>query len=362
MSFESRMRWGVGLALAGLLILAGMGCSQNEDTEDLETTTADVAAPSSLADYTATLAEGVSLPAGCYPLAGHYSLDNESDQYDGWPRFIVSEADEMVMVYVPAQVFRMGGGLNDNSVPQRSVIVNHFYIDIHEVTNAQFSKFHKKTAGMGQSADPDDSFGRYWVPGLNDSDPVRNVTWFEADDYSRHVGRQLPTEAQWEAAARGSDQRIYPWGDEEQSDLTRYLCNAKTDLANYDGHAYVAPAMNYSAGVSPFGAFNMAGNVSEWCSDWYDAGRYAYPSSEDPATAKPRGAKPFGDENYPDPITKIHRASRVGPMIGSQRVIRGGSYAAEIEQCRVETRAAAIPGTRQSHVGFRCVLPLPVAE
>ena len=97
----------------------------------------------------------------------------------------------------------------------------------------------------------------------------------------------------------------------------------------------------------------------EWCADWYDPGRYAYPSDEDPATGLDRGPRAFGDRNYPNPLAKDIREARVGPPVGAQRVIRGGSFTDPIQRCRVDARAAAGPGVRQHHVGFRCALPLP---
>src|SRR5690606_5925450 len=83
----------------------------------------------------------VALPPGFYPLKGHYDLANDDDHYNGWPRYIVSEADNMIMVYVPTQTIRMGGGPGPDEVPERTVTVNHFYVDLHEVSNLQFAHF-----------------------------------------------------------------------------------------------------------------------------------------------------------------------------------------------------------------------------
>jgi formylglycine-generating enzyme required for sulfatase activity len=312
-----------------------------------------------LADLESELPEGISLPGDFRPLAGHYDLANPDDHYAGWPRYIVSQTDNMIMCYVPTQILLMGGGPGPDDVPARHIQVNHFYIDLHEVTNAQFSMHAAMTLAQENSHDGRLPFHQYFIPGHNDHYPVRNVSWFEAMFYARWAGKSLPTEAQWEAAARGDDGRIYPWGNDARSDVTRYLCNSRTGREDYDGYKFTAPVLNYAGGVSPFGAFNMAGNVWEWCADWYDPGRYAYPSAEDPPTGLDRGALPFGDPNYPNPVMKVLHDSRVGPIVGGRRAIRGGSFANPIEQCRVDVRAAAGPGIRRHNVGFRCVLLLP---
>lgn len=339
----------------------------------------------------------VQLPAGYYPLKGHNEAGNDDDNYNGWPRYIVSDRDNMIMVYVPSQTFLMGGGIHPNAVPCRNVVVNHFYIDLHEVTNIQFAKFWKKTGSgcpvcsacraCGKSKCDDvvaasgcdffvtseghhsyprercstmtDAFKRFWVPCVNDDSPARNVNWWEAYSYSRWAGKVLPTEAQWEAAARGSDKRIYPWGNDSQGSVSPYVANSATGRDNYDGYQYAADVLSYAPGVSPFGAFNMSGNVWEWTADRYDLGRYGYPSSEDPPAALERGPKAFGDRNYPNPAAKDIPEARVGPIRNDRRVIRGGSYANPIEENQVTVRDALYPHVHQANVGFRTVLPLP---
>lgn len=370
--------WTSGLMACALAVIlaSGSGC-HCKDKQSMKIQ------PSPMADYAATLPEGVSLPSGFYPLAGHYQPDSQDDSYNGWPRFIVSEKDDMIMVYVPAQTIVMGGGTGLDEVPARTVTVGHFYVDLHEVSNTQFNRFyslavrHKDKDSSWEpehplrSNDPDyggamgrpwkvtRAFKDFWTPSVNNLHPARNVSWWEAASYCEWSGKQLPTEAQWEAAARGADRRVYPWGNQSTSEVTRYLCNSKTEKTNYDGYEYTAPVESFAGGVSPFGVYQMAGNVAEWCSDWYDPGRYAYPSTEDPPSDVIRGPKMFGDRNYPNPQDKDARDSRVGPLRGDQRTIRGGSFVDPIESCRVETRESARPDAHLKDVGFRCVLTLP---
>ncbi len=336
---------GMGLLAAVLLAAAlGAGCSHH----------------SPLADLGAALPAGVALPEGFHPLAGHYDPANPDDHYNGWPRYIVCEKDNMVMAYVPSQKFTMGGGLASDEVPARQAEVSHFYIDTHEVTNGQFHRFAK--AAALKSCRQHDAYREYFVCGVNNDHPVRNVSWIDARYYCKWAGRMLPTEAHWEAAARGDDRRAYPWGNETQIEATRYLCNCRTERPDFDGYEYTAPVMSFAAGVSPYGAFQMSGNVAEWCADWYDPGRAAYPSDEDLGTGLQRGARQFGDANYPNPLQKIIREARVGPLRGDEKAIRGGSFCDPIERCRVDSRKAAGPGAYPHNVGFRGVLLLPPEE
>ena len=396
----------VAMSVAGLMVAVGTGC----------------AGTTPLADRYVQLPPGVELPPGFYPLAGQYDPQDPDDHYDGWPRYIACDADNMVMAYVPTQTVTIGGGTGDDEVPARHVEVSHFYVDVHEVTNVQFDRFRKAAGERGfcsQVFDPAnlvfhselddyrtkdrpwmeseayhtykyeyinrerakqmlypetrlnfwfwngqtpcdiDFYLDYWKPGLNNNHPVRNVSWWEAGYYAWWSGKLLPTEAQWEAAARGDDRRAYPWGNDEHTDVTNYLCNARTGRDNFDGYEHTAPVLSYAAGVSPCGAYQMSGNVAEWCADWYDPGRYAYPSEEDPPSGLERGPKAFGDRHYPNPLAKRTRDSRVGPLRGDQRVVRGGSFTDPIDRCRVDARSGARPDVHQHNVGFRCVLMLP---
>lgn len=307
-----------------------------------------------LADRDVSPPTHVRLPSGFDAMESHYNPQNPEDHYNGWPRYIISRRDGMMMAYVPTQTMTFGGGKGNDEIPSRVITVPHFYIDIHEVTNEQFAAFCRKSGRPVQI--------KYWAKGTNDAHPVRAVTWTEANDYASWADKSLPTEAQWEAAARGSDRRIYPWGNDDQVENVPYLCNAKTPVEGFDGHEFTAPVLSYAAGVSPFGVFNLAGNVAEWCYDWYDLSRYAWPTEEDLPGELIRGAKPFGQRNYPNDEYKTIRESFVGPVHGSRRVVRGGSFTDPIENCRVDARMGVRPEARQHNIGFRCVLTLPLEE
>jgi formylglycine-generating enzyme required for sulfatase activity len=200
------------------------------------------------------------------------------------------------MVYVPAGAFLMGSTDEDKLAtseekPQHSVSLDAFWIDKTEVTNRMYTlcvDAHVCTEPThGDSATRfnyyDDPQGRYEIY------PVVWVNWPMAQTYCEWAGRRLPTEAEWEKAARGTDGRLYPWGNSQPDH----------DLANYD--AYFGDTLNvgrYPKGASPYGAMEMAGNVDEWVADWYSATYY----QTSPAT------------------------NPTGPDSGEKKVVRGGNY------------------------------------
>jgi len=224
-----------------------------------------------------------------------------ADTGDPWTR----PADSMVMLYVPAGDFLMGSADADidailaqcngcerdrhtDETPQHTVTLDAFWIDRTEVTHAQYASFlnvlggHKgKCEGqdcIATKSEDDNSHirqqgGQYVVESGYEEHPMIEVSWYGAQSYCEWVGARLPTEAEWEKAARGTDGRIYPWGD--TFDGTRLnFCDLncehnwkKSDVD--DDSARTAPAGSYPAGASPYGALDMAGNVWEWVADWY---------------------------------------------------------------------------------------------
>jgi formylglycine-generating enzyme required for sulfatase activity len=234
------------------------------------------------------------------------------------------------MVFVEAGEFLMGSDDSgrDNQSPEHTVYVDSFWMYKHEVTNTQFAAFLNALGNQlgNRSYWYDQSgYGRLyrnngeWISIQSYEDyPIMEVSWFGADAYCRWTGGRLPTEAEWEKAARGTDGRLYPWGE-------GISCN----YANYAGcYISVAPVWEQSEGASPYGALNMAGNVWEWVADWYD-------------------------ENYYNQ-TVINNNPQ-GPENGTRRSIRGGSWGDYGEDLAITGRYGVDPDQTTAYGGFRCV-------
>ncbi len=223
----------------------------------------------------------------------------------------INPRDGAVMVYILAGEFLMGSNQRDNVKPPHTVYLDGFWIYKYEVTVAQYRKFCKATGHKMPATPP-------W--GWKDSHPIVNVNWNDATAYAKWAEVGLPTEAQWEKSARGTDGRKFPWGNKWDA----------SKCANSTGHSLSStkPVGSYPQGASPFGAHDMAGNVSEWCSDWYDGKYYTNSPTRNPS----------------------------GPASGEYRVLRGGSgYAEYNAMFRCCTRDRFSPGSRYGCRGFRCV-------
>ena len=207
----------------------------------------------------------------------------------------------------------MGSEISDrNQKPQHKVFLDAFWIDQTEVTNAQYQECVKDGAcGSLQESD-------YLTDAKYNDHPVIYLSWDEAQIFCTWAGKRLPTEAEWEKAARGDDGRTYPWGNTKpNSGLLNYLDNKKSSTK----------VGSFPAGASPYGALDMAGNVWEWTADWYAPDYYKTSPNRNPT----------------------------GPVEGSRRIVRGGSWLSPIEiVIRTYFRKALNPETRNYTTGFRC--------
>jgi formylglycine-generating enzyme required for sulfatase activity len=234
----------------------------------------------------------------------------------------VWEKDGMVMVYVSASEFLMGSADSDREAisdekPQHTVYLDAFWIDKTEVTNAQYKKCVQAGACRPPSRAESSTRKNYYGNSQYDNYPVIWVSWNDAKTYCEWAGRRLPTEAEWEKAARGIDGRIYPWGNGTPN----------SNLLNFNMQVGDTTEVGtYPSGASPYDVLDMAGNVWELVADWYNSNYYA--------------SSPFRNP--------------VGPSSGQYRVVRGGSWGDAAKVVRVALRLWPVPTFRDDVVGFRC--------
>jgi len=232
----------------------------------------------------------------------------------------ISPKDGMVMVYVPADNFLMGAVDSDpnpqaNAKPQHTVYLDAFWIDQTDVTNAMYAKcVSASTCEKPISARP---YADPYSNSLFYNHPVVYVNWYMADTYCKWAGRQLPTEAQWEKAARGTDGRIYPWGNNAP---TTKLLNFGNNIGD------TTEVGKYPNGASIYGALDMEGNVTQWVADWYSDTYY---------------------QNSPV-------SNPLGPDSGQYRVSRGGSCNSGQYYIGSAIRIPINPKVTDYEVGFRC--------
>jgi formylglycine-generating enzyme required for sulfatase activity len=229
------------------------------------------------------------------------------------PAAEITGNDGAIAVVVPAGNFVMG---NDVESPLRQVYLDEFYIDKYEVTILRYAKFLDATGG----ARPPQGWQQLHLESAG-ALPVVGVDWHDAEAYCRWAGKRLPTESEWEKAARGGDGRKFPWGSEDPTPTHANF--GKSADGPYSGA--LAPVGNRPAGKSPYGAHDMAGNASEWVSDWFAAGFVR------------------GDVRNPK-----------GPENGTAKVIRGGGWYDPPERLNSSRRMHASTTTRADDVGFRC--------
>jgi len=218
------------------------------------------------------------------------------------------------LVEIPGGVFTMGrdDGADDEG-PAHEVDLPTFYIEIFEVTNAQFAAFVNDTNYVTDAEQTGSTGWRgYYIQG-KDNQPAVKVSWNDATAYCDWADRRLPTEAEWEKAARGPDGNLYPWGNNWNAD------NANVKESGFRGTTQVG---SFAAGASPYGVFDMGGNVWEWTADWYQP----YPGNTVP------------DDFYGEKF----------------RVVRGGGWFDEPDQVLTVNRSSTSPKAANDDIGFRC--------
>ena len=263
-------------------------------------------------------------------------------------------SDEMVII--PAGEFLMGspddGMSYDDERPQRKVYVSSFSIDRHEVTNARYQQFVNATGHPApRHQKPEFTLWGHNAPlAGSEQHPVVNVSWEDAVAYCRWQDKRLPTEAEWEKAARGLDGHRYPWGDDwdfTRANSASYWAGRTVEFKDgkewkafwitgdgarishergLNGEVLTLPVGSFPDGASPYGLLDMVGNVSEWVQDWYEP--YSYLNA------------PLSDPQGPN-----------GQLL---KVVRGGSWLKPARNLRASDRDYGYPSDRASGIGFRC--------
>ena len=241
------------------------------------------------------------------------------------------------MLLIPAGSFLMGTSRPGiPRKPQRQVYLRAYELDRTEVTLGQFARFVTATGYRPPFvaeawAAPYNWAGGEPPRGYGDH-PVTLVNWYDAAAYCRWAGKRLPTEAEWEKGARGTDGRRFPWGDTWDGAACNHGRGGPDNYDDSDGHETTAPVGSYPRGRSPYGLEDMFGNAWEWTADWYS-------ETWDQVRAGQH------DGNLADPR---------GPASGYQRVVRGGSFFFNLEQDWAVEPMFMFPGTRRKSTGFRC--------
>lgn len=221
------------------------------------------------------------------------------------------------MMYIPSGEFLMGSETGEtNELPVHKVYLDAYWIDKYEVTNAAY----KRCVDDDKCSPPSDGSiyliqSNYGIPEFNDY-PVTYVNWNMAKTYCEWRKDRLPTEAEWEKAARGIDQRTYPWGES--------IACANANFGDCLFHP--TKVGSYFQGVSPYGVYDMSGNVWEWVNDWYDEKYYEYSPSSNPQ----------------------------GPAFGQYHILRGGAWHLSDYYVRVTSRNSDERATTLAYFGFRC--------
>lgn len=229
-------------------------------------------------------------------------------------RFRISSKDRAVQIYIPAGRFTMGTNKGPaQSGPIHSVYLDAYWIDQVEVTNSDYALCMQDDVCRHPAR-----YNTFFDDPAYTNYPVVFINWYDAQTYCDWSGGRLPTEAEWEKAARGTDQLRYPWGNERPDD----------SLLNFNGlYKAPRPSYDYLTGASPYGLLNMAGNVQEWVADWYDPNYYSISPEKNPQ----------------------------GPASGEFKILRGGGYWDNATEVQTTYRFKHDPTSAGEHRGVRCV-------
>jgi formylglycine-generating enzyme required for sulfatase activity len=252
------------------------------------------------------------------------------------PMLSVSVTSEPLsdMVFIPGGEFQMGcdpqknGGFScpKDELPLHSVFLADYFIDRYEVTNSEYAECVKVgKCELPKKIGSESQTSYYDNPSFTDY-PVIYVTWSDADAYCKFVGKRLPSEAEWEKAARGTSIKAYPWGDLEPSCMLANVFNSASGSACIGDTQVVG---SYPDGKSQFGVLDMAGNVFEWVNDWYSDTYYKTSPSDNPS----------------------------GPTEGTYRVLRGGGWSSNGVFLRTSSRSYDPDFNNSKDTGFRCASP-----
>ena len=279
----------------------------------------------------------------------------DSRQAGSWPETFINPTDGSTMRLIPGGEFTMGSTEQDienarnmdqdgpsfalHETPQFKLFVPSFYISLFTVTNEQFARFLSATQPSPALFDlwvystarilkPDGNSRDYRVDAGFERHPAVHVTWFGAEAYCRWARLRLPTEIEWEKAARGTDARLFPWGNEWRDDFLRWHCNSHPESEP------TAPVDAYPGGCAPYGIFQMAGNVAEWCADWY----------------------------LPNAYAEHAQGNRRPSSSGNERVLRGGTC---VQWHKLKFRCAMRQSSNPAFAngdftGIRCACDLPI--